>query len=115
MLERDFQKNLIAFAKALGYMVHHDKPAMNSKGDWLTHGAGHPGFPDLVLLHPHTGVLIIAELKSTKGKLRTSQENWLQAFNLAGIANYVWRPQDLIQAKRVLEHGARQRWDYNYN
>jgi len=115
--EAEFQAFLMDYARRLGYMLHHDLPAQSSKGRWLTAGSGDAGFPDLVCLHPQAGTFFVAELKSDRGRLRTSQENWLAAFSLAGIPNYVWRPSDKLTAMRIIQEGSRRRWDYgsSYN
>lgn len=91
--ERQFQDAVIELARALGYLVHHVRPALNRRGRWSTPLQGHPGFPDLVLARP--GRLILAELKSERGHLSPWQDEWLAVLTTCpGIEVYVWYPRD---------------------
>lgn len=54
-----------------------------------------PGFPDLVCVHPRTGQLLVAELKTERGLPTTEQTAWLGALRLAGLDVFLWRPSDL--------------------
>jgi len=102
MTENEFKDILISVAKRYGWLVHHDLPAQSSRGNWATHVQGDTGFPDLVLLHPSSGKLYIAELKSDKGKLTPGQKRWLMAFESAGIYNTVLKPNDMEYALYLL-------------
>ncbi len=93
--EADLKSIVVNLARRYGWLIHHDLPAMNIRGRWATHVEGDVGFPDLVLVHPNRGQMLVVELKSEKGKTTTSQDNWLAAFALAGIENNVVRPSDL--------------------
>jgi hypothetical protein len=83
---------------------------------WLTYHTHRsdrpePGFPDLVLLHPRTGQLVFAELKTDRGLLSKPQETWLAALRLARshkVNVHVWRPADLTRGviTRVLTPAA---------
>ena len=95
MNETDLKSIVINLAKRAGWLIHHDLPAMNRRGKWATHVEGNVGFPDLLLLSPHHGQVMVIELKAEKGKTTTSQDIWLDAFSLAGIENHVVRPSDL--------------------
>ena len=95
MNETDLKSIVINLAKRAGWLIHHDLPAMNRRGKWATHVEGNVGFPDLLLLSPHHGQVMVIELKAEKGKTTTSQDNWLAAFALAGIENHIVRPSDL--------------------
>ena len=66
----------------------------------MTLGVLSPGFPDLMLLKP--GRLIVAEVKSQKGRLTFAQEVWLEAFRETHAEVYVWRPDDWPEVERVL-------------
>lgn len=102
MSEKDLKDRLVNLAKCLGYLVHHDLPAMNMRGRWATHVQGDTGFPDLILVHPKGGILAL-ELKREKGKLTPGQKRWLSAFERAGIYSQVVRPSDLEFITRILE------------
>jgi len=93
--EATLKAAVVNVARMNGWLIHHDLPAMNTRGRWATHTQGDVGFPDLVLLSPHYGQLLVVELKAEKGRITTSQQNWLDAFDLTGIENHVIRPSDL--------------------
>ena len=95
MTEKDLKSIVLNIARRYGWLVHHDLPAMNIRGRWATHVEGDVGFPDLLLVHPNRGQMLVVELKADRGKTTTSQDNWLAAFGLAGIENHVVRPSDL--------------------
>jgi hypothetical protein len=95
MTEKDLKSIVLNIARRYGWLVHHDLPAMNIRGRWATHVEGDVGFPDLVLVHPNRGQMLVVELKAERGKTTTSQDNWLAAFGLAGIENHIVRPSDL--------------------
>jgi hypothetical protein len=60
------------------------------------------GWPDIALVRPPR--LILAELKTDKGKLRPSQERWLALLGQCpGVEVYVWRPSDLEHVRDVLQ------------
>jgi len=62
------------------------------------------GFPDLVLVRPP--VIIVAELKSARGRLSSSQRDWLERFEQCSIPGrvetYIWRPGDWPDIVRIL-------------
>ena len=101
MLEAQFKNSVIEIATRYGWLVHHDLPAMNSRGKWATHIQGDSGFPDLVLLNSK-GVLVFAELKTDIGVVRKTQERWLERLDLAGVIVQVWRPNQLPVIIRFL-------------
>jgi hypothetical protein len=65
------------------------------------------GFPDLVLVRPP--VIIIAELKSARGRLSSSQRAWLERFQQCSVPGrvetYIWRPGDWAEILRILSGG----------
>ncbi len=92
MTETTLKDAVIGFARARGWMVHHDLPAVNRRGRWATHIQGDSGFPDLVLVHP-IGDILIAELKTEKNKTTKPQTAWLNAMTRAGLEVHIWRPE----------------------
>ena len=94
MLEAQFKNSVIEIATRYGWLVHHDLPAMNSRGKWATHIQGDSGFPDLVLLNSK-GVLVFAELKTDTGRLSKQQEQWLDRLDLSACIVQVWRPNQM--------------------
>ena len=76
MTERQWQDEVIAYAKEHGWMVAHFRPARTAKG-WRTPMQGDPGFADLVLAR--RGVVLLVELKRIGGKVSKGQEDWQRA------------------------------------
>lgn len=90
LLEQDFQRLVVAHARARGWLVYHTK---NSKGS-------PKGFPDLVM--GKDGHAVFAELKREKGDntltARVEQQSaWGQA-----VGGHLWRPRDAAYIIRVL-------------
>lgn len=81
MTETELQAAVVELAQRLGYLTYH------------THDSRHSakGFPDLVLVHPRTGWLLFAELKSQDGRPTPDQDQWLRALALRGVS-FLWRP-----------------------
>lgn len=96
MTEDDLLHQVIDLAMLRGWMVVHHRPARTERG-WRTPTQGHKGVPDLILAR--RGVVILAELKSEKGRLTTEQVAWQQAI---GSQHRVWRPSDLPSIVREL-------------
>ena len=92
--ERALKDACIDLAKAHGWLVFHALPSINARGRWATHFQGHPGFPDLCLVHP-LGDLVVAELKSDIGRVTPSQQRFLDAFTVSGVDAYLWKPEHL--------------------
>ena len=94
MKESHFQSQVIMLAKLHGWLVMHTRAVEIRPGVWKTPLTGHPGYPDLTLVHSTRGV-IFAELKSSIGKLSASQEIWFGKLSEAGMEVHVWRPNDI--------------------
>jgi hypothetical protein len=45
MSEAEFKDMVISIAKRYGWLVHHDLPAQNTRGRWMTNVQGDVGFP----------------------------------------------------------------------
>lgn len=84
MSERDFQTEVIKFAKMLGWVYYHTHLSKNSVA----------GFPDLVLAKDR---ILYRELKSEKGRLTKDQKMWGERLRAAGGDWQVWRPSQLEQ------------------
>ena len=94
--EADFKDMVISIAKRYGWLVHHDLPAQNSRGRWMTNVQGDAGFPDLFMVHPFQGGRpLVIELKAEKGKTTPGQKIWLNACEMAGCHAAVWKPSDM--------------------
>lgn len=85
--ELAFQAFVIETAERFGWAWFHDQdPRRNNAG-----------FPDLVLGRPGPRGLIVAELKSERGRVTAAQRVWLDLFAAAGVETHVWRPRDADQ------------------
>jgi hypothetical protein len=62
-----------------------------------------PGWPDLVLAKPERP-LIIAELKSRRGKVSVAQRGWLEVLGRStGLEVRLWRPGDWTEIVELLQ------------
>lgn len=92
MTEAQLFEAIRDLAKLRGWMLYHTYRSDRSEA----------GFPDLVLVHPRTGDLLFAELKSEKGRISQTQRAWLDALRASRVPVYVWRPVDLTNG--VIAH-----------
>ena len=83
LTEREFQAQVMALAKTLGWRVYHTYDSRRSD----------PGFPDLVLAHEELG-FICAELKTDKGRVSAAQREWGELIAATGTEYHLWRPDD---------------------
>lgn len=89
--ERDFQALVVQLARLRGWRVYHTFDSRRSPA----------GFPDLVLARPPR--LVIAELKSEKGRVADEQREWLRDFLACGVfETKLWRPSDWQEIEDVL-------------
>ena len=103
--ENDFLATIIDLATLTGWLIFHDYDSRKNPA----------GFPDLVLVNPHKSPgIIFAELKTTRGRIKTQQGNWLN--RLAEVVDkiypppmprdnigvYLWRPQHWDQSEEIL-------------
>jgi hypothetical protein len=85
--EAAYQRRIIDAAAALGWRAAHFRPARTARG-WRTPLEGHAGLPDLVLAK--AGSVILAEVKSERGRLGRGQAAWLEQL---GEHGRLWKPQ----------------------
>jgi hypothetical protein len=88
LTEAQFQQRIVDLAKLTGWHCVHYRPAWQG-GKWRTPMTGHAGAPDLILAR--RGVVILAELKTDRGRLSVEQDAWIDAL---GEHARVWRPDD---------------------
>jgi hypothetical protein len=96
LAERDFQRQVIALARLLGWKVYHPHLSKWSERGW----------PDLAMVKPPR--LILAELKRDGAKATDAQAEWLALLGACpGVEAYLWRPEDWDALQAVLEgrHG----------
>ena len=102
--ERMWQDKVEHLAILNGWWVDHKTPMRYANGHVRTTGL--PGMPDLTLIHPAGHGLIMAELKTERGRMSEAQHRVANALVRNGIEYYLWRPSDL---KHVEERLARWR------
>ena len=80
-----------------GCLIYHTKISERS----------HPGFPDICVMEPVSGITVFAELKTETGKVTQSQYEWLMASQACGHWTFVWRPSEADElkdmAQRIIE------------
>jgi hypothetical protein len=94
--EATFTRAVLQLAKLRGWRSAHFRPGRVMRGGRWTYetpiDGDAKGFPDLVLIRGRR--LLVAELKSGRGRTTPEQEQWLAAFRLAGVEAFVWKPGD---------------------
>jgi len=88
--ETQLREQVRGLCKVFGWKFHFTWLAIHSP----------KGFPDLVLRRPPR--LIFAELKTEKGKLTPSQEEWQADLKACGQEVYIWRPSDFEKIAEIL-------------
>jgi len=94
MTEREWQSEVVAAARHLGWTVYHTHDSRRSE----------PGWPDLALVRDR---LVMAELKTDTGKPSAAQERWLALLIAAGVETHLWRPKDREEVLRTLARRTR--------
>ena len=82
MTEKQFQSDVIRYAKKRGWIHFHCYDCRRSP----------EGFPDLVLVR---NKVLFRELKTDRGRLTEPQKAWGQKLTAAGADYAVWRPKEL--------------------
>ena len=81
--EKQFMAAVDEYERLEGWLVYHTHDSRRSG----------PGFPDLVLCRPPR--LVVAELKTERGRVTFGQDVWLYKLSqCAGAETYLWRPAD---------------------
>ena len=91
MSERDLTRQVAELAAVFHWLRYHTWSSRHSPA----------GFPDETLVRGDR--LLFVELKSATGKLTPAQGEWLEALAaVRRVETYLWRPDDLEDATRVL-------------
>jgi VRR-NUC domain len=89
--EQHLQAAVEAELKLRGWRYYHSHDSRRSVA----------GFPDLVCVRGRR--VLVAELKTANGRVRSEQREWLDAFALAGVESHLWRlPGDWAKVGTVL-------------
>jgi hypothetical protein len=96
--EREFMVQVIELAQWYRWKVYHTFDSRRSTAGW----------PDLAMTRAGTlnnpARLVLAELKSTKGRLTLEQMDWLAALGqVPHVETYCWRPADWDQIVNILK------------
>lgn len=90
--EARFQAQVVRLARDLGYRTYH---TLNSRG------SAH-GWFDLAMARADDK-LVLAELKSARGKQTTEQRDWYQDLQrIERVETYLWYPKDLPDIVEIL-------------
>lgn len=90
MTEAQLQGLVMDLARLRGWKVFHVNDSRRQLGGHLVGDIDAKGFPDLLMLRGER--IVVAELKSTTGRLTPEQEDWLGRFSLTAAETYVWSP-----------------------
>jgi hypothetical protein len=93
LTEKAFMDSIVELARNTGWLVYHPYDSRRSE----------PGFPDLVMTKPKR--LVIAEIKTEKGKTSEHQDKWLETLKTVearGVKVNLWRPSDWPEIERTL-------------
>lgn len=82
MTEKTLQECVRRLAKLRSWLYYHTHRSQFSPA----------GFPDVIAIKGDR--LVVAELKSDKGKVSPEQQEWLEAFARCGVEVHIWRPSD---------------------
>lgn len=89
--ESELQESIIAAAHLHGWVVAHFRPGRTASG-WRTPVAADGiGWPDLILVRTR---LVVAEIKSSTGRLRDEQRLWIHRLQAARVEVHVWTPSE---------------------
>lgn len=97
--EAAFQAAVIQLAQLRGWRVQHNFDSRRSGPD--------AGYPDLTLarMEPRGRLgarLVVAELKTMRGRVSRAQAEWLAHFAAAGVEAHIWRPSQWSEIEEVL-------------
>lgn len=103
MLEKDFLRQVINYAKLRGWKIAHFGASVRIVGKERTFVGDKDasGFPDLVLVRGDS--IMFVELKAEKGRISQNQVDWLAALDGAGADTWLWRPSDWDIIESILK------------
>lgn len=105
MTEREFQREVIRYARSRGWMVAHFGNSVKIVRQGSTYKTipdpDAAGFPDLVMAR--RGRLVFAELKAKGKKPTEKQRAWLDVLESPNHEVYVWQPDAMVEIERILE------------
>lgn len=82
--EEEFQSAILYEADCAGWgLRYHPYDSRRSES----------GYPDLTMVHVDRGLLVMAELKTDRGRVSPEQRGWLTGLRMAGVHAPLWRPR----------------------
>jgi len=107
MSEAQFQAWIVERATELGWRLQfHVLRSQVKGGRWVTNTSS-PGVPDLWLLRPSTGQLVVLEVKAWDGKPSDEQKRWVAGLQrVPGVEAYIVGPADAEAVLRLLARPA---------
>lgn len=105
--EKELQKRITDLARKFGWVTQHTYRARLDDGSWRTTTTA-VGFPDLLMVHPAWGRILVLELKGPKGKVEPDQTKWIAAFqqvarNAPGVVHsFMVYPADFPKVSRLI-------------
>jgi hypothetical protein len=103
MTEAQFQAWVVEKATQAGWVLQfHVQRAQVKGGRWVTNTST-PGVPDLWLLRPATGQLVVLELKAQRGRATPEQQAWVAGLQqVPGVEAFIVRPSDAPELLHLL-------------
>lgn len=107
LTEDQYQAWIVERATTAGWVLQfHVERAQVKGGRWITNTST-PGVPDLWLLRPTTGQLVVLEVKrqrdGTSAQRRAEQARWVAGLQqVPGVEAYVVRPSDATEVLHLL-------------
>lgn len=102
--EDQYQAWIVARAIATGWVHQFHVRRAQVKGRWLTNTST-TGVPDLWLLRPATGQLVVLEVKAWNGRPSPEQQAWIAGLQqVAGVEAYIVGPADATEVLALLAH-----------
>lgn len=91
LTEKQWLAQVVDLAKLFGWATYHPWLSIHSPRGW----------PDLALVRPPR--LVLAELKTDKGRTSPAQDTWLELLRqVPAVEVFVWRPADIDQVAEIL-------------
>ncbi len=113
--ERDFQDHVFTLAARGGFhglhfrVSHGSLEGLHGLNRAFPRGADHDdasGIPDLLLVQPERGLLLLPELKASRGMVSDDQRRWLDWLaDVVDVEAPVWRPADEDAIRKILLGG----------
>ena len=104
--EAEWQRTVIAYAKARGWRVAHFPRSYVGGKPMTAVTVDGAGWPDLTMVRD--GRIVFAELKTEQGRVSPEQTTWISDLmrvqaRSGGLSVVIWRPSDQDEMEEVLK------------